>query len=173
MDNVPNNNNTFGVIIAAIISALAVLLAARFEDIVDLIRGKARKIGGEWDGNSFWIIYKPDQPFIPERDQKQDRFVDKYTVRIKQTGRRVKAVMTETEVPQGMQKTSFAWTGKVIGDYLMYQCRCENANRFMISCAMLYIHAGGDKMSGYFIANGGATTASRTWVGYAELSRRE
>lgn len=159
-------------IVAALIGAIAAVLAARFEDITDLIRGRARKVEGVWEGESYRVAFKPDEPFDPKKEPKESRLVDKYTVSIKQTGRRVKGVMTETHVALDGRKATLAWKGRVLGDYLLYECECEDEERFLISNAMLYLHASGDKMSGYFVANGGATTPSRTWVGFAELKRR-
>jgi hypothetical protein len=159
-------------IIAALIGAIAAVLVARFDDIADLIRGKARKAAGEWEGESYRVISKPDEPFDPQKQPRGSRLVDKYTVSIKQTGRRVQGVMTETHVVGDGRKLTLEWKGKVVGDYLIYECSCPDPERFLISTPLLFLHAGGDKMSGYFVANGGATTPSRAWVGFAELKRR-
>ncbi|MBC8487645.1 MAG: hypothetical protein H8D45_16565 [Bacteroidetes bacterium] len=159
-------------IIAAVIGAIGTLLITKFDDIVNIFKKKSRRVDGTWDGESYWIISEPDKPFDLTKDIKENRLQDKYSVTIKQRGDKIKATMIETDVTEGRFKNTYIWKGKIINDYFMYTCKCEKKEIFLISNAMLYIHAGGQKMTGYFIANGGATTTFRTWVGFAELNKR-
>ena len=158
-------------VIAAVIGVFGTLIAKKFDLITYLFKREARKVSGGWEGESYWVISDPEKPFNPKIETREKRFQVKYTVAIKQMGRKISGTMTETETQNRDQKDNYKWTGKVNGDYLIYDCTSENPEHFLISSAMLFIHASGRKMSGYFIANGGASMPSRVWVGYAELFR--
>jgi len=153
-------------IIAAIITATGAVIAAKFDEIVDLMRHSNRKISGEWESESWKISNDPEQQSLRQPESKQ-------VVSIIQRGSRIKAIMTQTELARTDHiPKKFVWKGKIVGDYLVYQCKASDSDLFLISSAILYIHPGGREMYGYFVANGGKSDPVRTWVGYTELHRR-
>jgi hypothetical protein len=153
-------------IIAAIVTAIGTVIAAKFDDIADLIRRPNRKIAGEWESESWRINNDPDQQSLRQPESKQ-------IVSIIQRGSKIKAVMTQTELARTDHiPKKFVWKGKIVGDYLIYQCKASDSELFLVSSAILYIHPGGQEIYGYFVANGGKSDPIRTWVGYTELHKR-
>ena len=153
-------------IITAIISVLGTLITTKFDSIVDTLKKSPRKIAGTWEGVSYRINNDPN---IQSEKIEECRQI----VEISQNGIRVKAKMTQTKARQLNHKLlTFDWIGKIEGDYLKYEANAQGDNFFLISNALLYIHPGGDKMYGYFVANGGKNDPKRTWVGYTEMIRR-
>jgi len=145
-------------IVAAIITAIGTLIATNFEQIVQLLRKSPRNVTGDW------LI-------VSERVSNKTE-VGEYYLRLKQSGLKVKGEMTAIRVRESGKLHNHKWTGKVMGEYLMYECLGTDPGTFMISSGLLYIHPDGEGMDGYFVANRGFESPDPAWVGYTRLQRK-
>lgn len=149
-------------VVAAIITAIMALIAARFDDIVDLLRKPSRNIKGTWDSRSFEIIAGKTQGDLRSES----------VVKLTQRGAKVRGVLTQVKVSRDTPAV-FRLSGKVLNDYFSCDSRTAEKTKFFISSGLLYIHPSGDEMSGYIIANSQPDSAQRTRIRYIELTRRK
>ena len=147
-------------IIAAVITGLFTLLATKYDDLKRLVTRASRDISGDWtvqserfhDGNWSWI--------------------GDYDLKIEQKGIRITGEMRATKVKEGMPLCTYKWTGTIHSEYLVYECINMAGGAFMISSGNLYLHADGRTIEGYFVANSGARSNERTWVGRTMIRRK-
>lgn len=159
------SGEAWAAIIGAMIMAVGTIIASVIKNNINIFKSSSRKIDGEWDGISYRINNNPDQ-------QSEKIFECKQIVTIKQKGTKIKAEMLQTKlknknhVPQ-----KFNWSGRLVGEYFIYETSALKKQLFLISNAMLYVHPNGNEMYGYFIANGGRSDPKRTWIGYTEMKK--
>jgi len=146
-------------IIAAFITAVGALIAANFEQITQLLRRSSRNVTGHWTIATERVV--------------DGSWVGEYHLKLRQTGTRVRGEMVATKVTEGKQGHNHRWSGKVVNEYLMYECSGTDPGTFMISSGILYIHPNGEGMDGYFVANRGFKSPEATWVGYTKLGRKK
>jgi len=144
-------SEAWAAIIAAIITAFGTIVAAKFNEISQILTKSKRDISGDWQ--------------ITSKRVKDDSWVGEYDLKLKQRGTKVTGEMRAINVEEGKKKHSYIWSGKVIGEYLVYDCVCTTPGTFMISNGMLHLHAAGEVMTGNFIANRGSDKEIRTWLG--------
>lgn len=166
-------NEPVAIIIAALIGAIGTFVASKFDTLLNLFKTTNRNISGTWEGKSYYILNPPNSRSIMKEKFSDDDVIGKYIVTIKQRGEKITGTMVETEVIKDWIKTNYHWNGKILSEYLSYSCIHEDKAKFLISNAILFIHPGGHKMTGYFIANAGADYPFRTWIGYAELTKQK
>ena len=145
-------------IIAALITAIGTLIATKFDEITQLLTRSSRDVTGDWT-------------VVSERVG-DGSWVGDYDLKLRQSGAKVKGEMSATRVEEGKKPHNYTWLGKIVGEYLMYECTCTTPGTFMISTGMLHVHAAGEKMTGYFVANRGSDKPNRNWLGSAELMRK-
>ena len=155
-------------IITAIITAIGTVVAARFDDITELLRIRSRQIAGNWQGESYLI----DNVFIDDKEYEQNITADlKYLVTLKQTGSRVRGEMTITETRLNFPPYKHVYKGHVKGSYFVYECFTPKPEEFRLSAALLHIDNSGKLMKGYFVANARSRELRRTLVGYAVMHK--
>jgi hypothetical protein len=155
-------------IIAAIVSALSALIAARFNDIVDMFRS-SRKIKGVWDGEIYLLEkeYLIDG-FFPETGTP----VGEYVAELKQRGKKIKGTMSMTSTIEGGVLYTHHYTGYVKESYFIYTLFTTGEEAFRISTALLAIAPNGITMAGYFVANPSTRSKKKTSVGYTVMHKR-
>ena len=164
------SSEAIAAVVAAIITALGTIIAAKFSDMVDLLRTPPRKIAGEWEGESWQLERGP----VDDADYEQPRPSDiRFVVTLKQKGSKVRGTMTMTEAEPGIGLYKHVYKGYVKGGYFVYDCHTTRPEQFRLSTAMLHVHNSGKLMRGYYIANAGDKSQKRTLLGYAVMRRRE
>lgn len=152
------NSDAWFAVIAAIITALGTLIATKFDDITNWFRKPARNVTGNWE-------------IVSERALDHS-WVGDFELILKQSGAKVKGTMVAVKVEEGRKKYSHTWTGKITGDYLQYESRCDDPAPFMVASGLLHIDRDGMNMKGYFIANSESDRPDRTWVGHTNVRRK-
>lgn len=165
-------SDAWATIIAALIGVISTVFVTKFEDILMWFK-RPLNIAGIWDGETYELTYGSEIITEPPVIQHTPTLRSKYIVTLKQRGEKFEAEMVETEVfEEGLKKSKYTWKGKIVKDYAIYESTCDNAETFLRSSAMLYIHARGQKMTGYFVATSGEKAPLRTWVGFVILNRK-
>ncbi len=145
-------------IIAALITAIGTLIATNFERITQTLKKSSRNVTGDW---------------LVVSDRVADgSWVGEFNLKLKQSGVSVMGEMTAIKVEEGKKLYNYKWSGKVIGEYLVYECIGTDPSTFMISSGLLYIYPTGEEMTGYFVANRGAKRPEPTWVGSTKLKKK-
>ncbi len=160
---------TIAVIIAAIITAVATIVAARLKDIEDLLHKPSRQIAGDWDGESYLL----DRGVVDDSEYEQKRPPDlKYVATLRQTGSKVTGTMSMTEAQSGIGLYKHGYKGRVTGNYFIYELLSVEPEVFRLSTALLHAHNSGKMMRGYFVANTSDRDPRRTTVGYTIMHKR-
>ena len=73
-----------------------------------------------------------------------------------------------TMIREGKREHTNILQGRVVDNYLLYECKADGSRRSSISTAMLYMPIGGNRLRGYFVAY---SSKGDPWVGYVELEK--
>jgi len=153
-------SEAWAAIVAAIISVTGTVLATKFDDVIDLVRGASRKIGGEWKGY-LRTIDTGLEGYYP--------FESEYGVTVKQTGRKIKAEVIETKVTEGFKPDRYHWRGRIVSDYLVIEGYSREPEQLLAISGTLHISPSGRTLRGHIAGNASSRSSSRTWVSYTEL----
>jgi len=155
------------IVLAALISALATIMVAYRDRVIDGFR-PSRSIKGDWVGDVY--LLGADLPFRQEAGYELRGPPHwQYTATLKQTGPRVTGTMSLSAHQLG----EHTYKGTVKNDFFVYQMTTTDRASFRISAALLRIDDIGKTMTGYFVANPGPGDASSpVLVGYTTMRRR-